>query len=341
MATHEREQTTRNVCGVWPPLRRRYPLRHLGTQTLQAEAFAYTFDHDHEELEGDWAELRYKALPPEISRTGQSCTNGARLHRTFASDFLWSPHLCTNAILLEHFVDTHREGRLVEGTNRQIDQVATAIRGTFPERLRVLWITLQSEIRRFRTRRALYDLSLTDLVDTQGTGVITDEEDASTSQSKGGLDLTARIGTLVFFRLLGSLRRSRNKRGILKLIRQVPSMIDGTPVLALLPQLDKSGCMETELPMEGSRPLAGLAAGLHPGGVVEAILAAAEELMFGGHQLSGEEQGEILATMVGLAIKRGSLNISLQVLELLMFSDSSSDRPVVLHGVRSHLKVIF
>lgn len=339
MVKHEKKKTMRAACELCPPFHRIYSLRDLGTQTVQAEAFALTFEHDHE-LEGDWAELSpYEPLPSSFSHTRQSYTSSASSHRSFTSGVLWSPHLCTNASLLEHFRTTHREERLVKG-HGQIGQGSPAIRGTFPERLRVLWITLESEIRRVRKRRALYDLSLTDLVDTHGTGANVDQDDVSKNQSKGGLDLTAQIGTLVFFRLLESLRCGRNKRGILKLIRQIPCMIVDTPVLALLAQPDKSEHMEKGLPMENSRPFAGPAAGLHPGGVVEAILSAAEELMFDGHKLSGEEQGDLLAAMVGLAIKRGSINISLQVLQLLMFGDSSSDRPVVLHGVGFYLKVI-
>lgn len=154
--------------------------------------------------------------------------------------------------------------------------------------------------------------------------------------------LGARIGILLFFRLLGSLRRNKNTAGILKLIRQVPAMISNTPLLFLSPQHPQLS-RENQPPAEGTphSDLGGVATAARgpPDGVVEAITSAAEELLLGDeHELSDEQQGDVLAALVGLAVKRGSLSLCLRVVKLLLCS-SPADRPLLIHGVGHRLKV--
>lgn len=330
MQRHE-FKTTEGVFGAYPRLRRMYPQRQLNTQTIEAQAFAHTeYRRDNERFELD--------VEAELSCTGHSSASCGKTPRSLMDYCLRSPRLCTNGNVLQQFGSARREVELKKQAGaRQAGRVVLALRGTFPERLGVLWTILQSELRHARVKRALYDLSLPDLADTHEIRVIDDRQYGDAS--RGGPDLAARIGTLVFFRLLQSLQRSRNKRGILKLIRQVPSMVIDAPVLALFSQPDKWAPPEAERPTDGSkRPLAGLTAGLRPEGVVAAVLSAAEELMLEGHQLTSEEQGEVLSAMVGLTIKRGSLRSSLRVLRLLLFG-SSLDKPVVLQGIGPYLKV--
>lgn len=325
-------QAMDGVCGAYPRLRRMYPQRQLETQTIEARAFAHAeYRGDHERFE--------PSVEAGLSCSEHSSACGGKTPRILMDYCLRNPRLCTNGNVLQQFGSVRREVEFNKHAGaRQTGRVALALRGTFPERLGALWTILQSELRHVRVRRALYDLSLPDLGDMHDIRVSDDRQ--YRDASGGGPDLATRIGTLVFFRLLQSLQRSRNKRGILKLIRQVPSMINDTPVLALFSQPDKCAPPEAEVPTDGSkRPLAGLAAGLRPEGVVEAVLSAAEELMLGEQELTSEEQGEVLAAMVGLVIKRGSLRSSLRVLRLLLFGSSSLDRPVALQGVGPYLKV--
>lgn len=211
------------------------------------------------------------------------------------------------------------------------------IQGTFPGRLRDLLVVLQSEFKELRATRTLCTISPIDLV-----GVCSarskEEDDLSTKKIEGP-DLGARIGILVFFRLLGSLQRHKNTRGILKLIRQVPSMIANTPVLALSPQSPMRMPSRQERPKNSSTTaLADLTARASLGGVVESIMSAAEGLLASEHKLSGKEQGEVLGALVGLAIKRGSLTHCLQVLKLLCCL-ASTDGRLPVPGVGYHLKV--
>lgn len=330
------------VSGVDPPRRHIHSRRHLGTHTIEVKASASTFDQHHNaEFDGDMTEAPRIWLLPEAQRAVYSGgKNGTGSGTTFPPCFPWRSQLCSNASLVEHFGTARRERCGLHAYGDRPNQVAVAATlGTFSERLQILWTTLLSDFKRMRERWVFYDLSPTDLVDTT-CACLHGEDDVLTSWSEGP-DLTLRIGILVFFRLLGSLRRSKNTRGILKLIRQVPAMIAGTPALSLLPQPARLERPHGQMPTtEGPGvPPADLTSAVHPQGVVKAVVSAAEGLLSDGHQLTSDEQGEVLAAMVGLAIKQGSLDTCLQVLKLLLFSRSSMDGAFLLPGVGCHLEV--
>lgn len=211
------------------------------------------------------------------------------------------------------------------------------IQGTFPGRLRDLLVLLQSEFKELRATRALCNILPIDLVGM--CSARSKEEDELSTRKIEGPDLGARIGILVFFRLLGSLQRHKNTRGILKLIRKVPSMIANTPVLALSPQSPMRVPSQQEQTKNGlTTVLTDVTARASLGGVVEAIMSAAEGLLASEHELSGKEQGEVLGALVGLAIKRGSLTHCLQVVKLLCCL-ASMDNRLPVPGVGHHLKV--
>lgn len=209
--------------------------------------------------------------------------------------------------------------------------------GTFVERLRDLSAILFSDFKYLRENRALCDILATDLVDAphcspSGTSM-------PTKSKVDGQDLSARIGILVFYRLLGSLQRSKNTRGILKLLKQVPSIIANMPVLSLSPRFPTRECPGEQSPTDCTpTALAGLTAEISTGGVVEAIMSAAEELICGEHELSGKQQGDVLGALVGLAIKQGSLVHCLRVVRLL-FCTAVADNACPIPGVGHHLKV--
>lgn len=150
-------------------------------------------------------------------------------------------------------------------------------------------------------------------------------------------NLPASIGVLVFFRLLKSLEERRNTQGILKLIRQIPTMINNTPELYLSP-LPRAGEYpgEKSQAIDTAKALAGLTNGASPGGVVDAIMSAAEGLLYG--DLSSQQQGDILEAVVGLAIKRGSLAHCLRIIKFLSCSPAA-DEGLPIPGVGNHLKV--
>lgn len=211
------------------------------------------------------------------------------------------------------------------------------VRGTFPQRLRDLSTILHLNFTYFKSHRTLYDFLPSDLVDTSASW----STELETSKCNiWGPDLSASIGVFVFFRLLGSLQRKKNVHGILKLIKQVPSMIADTSVLSLKPRFPTR-----EYPPELSSTaglataLGGLTAEASMGGVVEAIISAAEELL-SKHKLCTEQQGEILETLIGLSVKRGSLANCLRVVKLLVFS-AINGGIAPIPGVGHHLKVYF
>lgn len=201
-------------------------------------------------------------------------------------------------------------------------------------------VVLLSDVRRLGADQAPYDLLPLDFMDTSSDRSI--ELDTLLASRVDGLDLGARIGVLVFFRLLKSLEQRRNTRGILKLIRQVPSMITNTPVLFLSPHVAAGKYPGGQTQVETTTTaLAGLTTGacLGPGGVVDAIMSAAEGLLCGEHELSNQQQADVLEATVGLAVKRGSPAHCLRVIKLLLCS-AAGDRGLSIPGVGHHLKVL-
>lgn len=204
-------------------------------------------------------------------------------------------------------------------------------------RLQGFSFVLLSDVRCLKANQApLYDLLPLDLMGTF-SGRST-ELDTLLANKVDGLDLGARIGVLVFFRLLKSLEQRRNTKGILKLIRQVPALITNTP-LSLSPHVAASKYPGEQTRMETTTTaLAGLTAGACPGGVVDAIMSAAEGLLCGEHELSNQQQADVLEATVGLAVKRGSPAHCLRVIKLL-FCSSAGDKGLPIPGVGHHLKV--
>lgn len=189
-----------------------------------------------------------------------------------------------------------------------------------------------SDARRLRAHQA--PLCGTLLVDSmRGSSAQSTELDTPLADKAARPNLPASIGVVVFFRLLKSLQQRRNTAGILKLIRQIPSMINNTPALSLSPHLPAE-----ELQVATPTAFAGLATGACPGRVVDAIVSAAEELLCGEDDLSSQQQGYILEAMVGLAVKRGSLTHCLRVVKLL-FCSPAAEKGSLIPGVGIHLKV--
>lgn len=272
----------------------------------------------------------------------------------------WGPHGRSNNVLVlchpgapcvGHGLVVSSCSKLASHDSELDEEVAASVLGTFPEHMRIFLTTLQSEFKLFRERRGLCYILPSDLVGASCESH-SGSNDNNTSNmlafkttGEGTNDLTARVGIVVFFRLLGSLQRSRNTRGILKLIRQVPAMIANTPPLALWRGLDAPKLHTQFLPTDGltsTTRLGDLTIESNPGGVVESIMSAAEELVSGGHSITVDEQGEVLAVLVGLTIKHGSLEKSLRVLELLLFSTcigSQEGGQITLPGVEHYLKV--
>lgn len=200
----------------------------------------------------------------------------------------------------------------------------------------MLWMLLDA--RRLREHRApLCDTLLVDFM-AAFSGQST-ELDTLLGDKVTGRDLPASIGVVVFFRLLNSLQQRKNTAGILKLIRQVPSMINNTPALSLSPHLPAGGYPGESQKATTPTAFAGLAKGACPGRVVDAIISAAEGLLCGENDLSSQQQGFVLEAMVGLAIKRGSLTHCLRVVKLL-FCSAAADKGSPIPGVRIHLKVL-
>lgn len=197
---------------------------------------------------------------------------------------------------------------------------------------------LLSGMRKMRADQApLYDILPLDLIDkfsdrsTELNTLLTGKCD--------GLDLGARIGVVVFFRLLKSLELRKNTQGILKLIRQVPSMITNTPVLSLSPHVPAGNYSGEHPRMETTTTAStALTTGAYPG-VVDAIMSAAEKLLCGEHdELSNQQQGDVLEAMVGLAVKQGSPAHCLRVIKLLFCPAADTGLPIP--GVGHHLKVL-
>lgn len=194
-------------------------------------------------------------------------------------------------------------------------------------------LSILSDARRLRAHRApLCDTLPVDFMDTSNGQSI--EPDTLLTDKVMTPNLPASIGVVVFFRLLKSLEQRRNTPGILKLIRQVPSVINNTPALSLFPTGDYPG-----EPRQVTTPaFAGLANGTCPGRVVDAVIAAAERLLCAEHILSSQQQGYILEAMVGLAVKRGSLTHCLRVIKLL-FCSAVANKGSPIPGVGIHLEV--
>lgn len=152
-----------------------------------------------------------------------------------------------------------------------------------------------------------------------------------------GPNLSARIGKELFFRLLRSLKQQGNTRGILKLMRQVPSIINETPALSLSPLSPTGKRSGPQPPIEPTATvLAGLTTGASLGGVVDAMMSSAEGLL--SDELSSTQQGDVLAAAIGLAVKQGSLAHCLGVVRLL-FSSTATDNGLPSSAVGHHLKV--
>lgn len=188
-----------------------------------------------------------------------------------------------------------------------------------------------SGTRRLRADRAsLWDLLPFDFMDAP------DDRLSLVPTATNTANLPSTIGVLVFFRLLQSLEERRNTPGILKLIKQIPTMINNTPELYLSP-LARAGEYPEEQPQAGLTHGASPGGdGASPGGVVDAIMSTAEGLLYG--ELSCQQQGDVLEAVVGLAIKRGSLAHCLRVIKFLLCSPAA-DTGLPIPGVGVHLKV--
>lgn len=196
-----------------------------------------------------------------------------------------------------------------------------------------------SHARRLRAQQApLCDTLLVDVMDASSDRSST-ELDTLLVDKVAAPNLPASIGVVVFFRLLKSLEQRKNTPGLLKLIRQVPSMINNTPALSLSQHMP-AGDYLRELRKKATPNIAfaGLANGACPGRVVDAIISAAERLLCGKDVLSSHQQGYLLEAVVGLAVKRGSLTLCLRVIKLL-FCSAAADMESSVPGVGIHLKV--
>lgn len=198
-------------------------------------------------------------------------------------------------------------------------------------------LSMLSDARRLRAHQA----PLCDIlpVDFMGTSSGQSIELNTLLADKDSPNLPASIGVVVFFRLLKSLEQRRNTPGILKLISQVPSMINNTPALSLSPHQPAGDCPGEPRKVASPNAFAGVVNGACPGRVVDAIISAAEGLLCGEHDLSNQQQGYILEAMVGLAIKRGSLTHCLRVVNLL-FCSAATTKGSPIPGVRIYLKVL-
>ena len=224
---------------------------------------------------------------------------------------------------------------------------------TFPERLQDLSIVLLSKFKYLGEDQdqSLCGILPADLVDAFDGRPASLNALLLTGEGEKKQDLGDRIGILLFFRLLGSLRRNKNTAGMLKLIRQVPSMLSNTQMLSLSPhRLSPQNPSSNQLPaVEGAHSgvgglgvaaaAAAAAGGGIPDGVVEAITSTAEELLSGEHDLSDKQQGDVLGSLVGLAVKRGSLAHCLRVVKLLLCSKPVADKACPIQGVGHQLKV--
>lgn len=208
-------------------------------------------------------------------------------------------------------------------------------RRTFPERLQDLYTLLRSDVKKVTALRALCDVLPDDLVNMSTR----QSEEGSLSKKGVGEDLTGRIGILIFFRLLESLQIGKNTTGIFNLVRQVPSMLSNIPVLNLRPPcaLKRGYTNAKSYARNRTTSFAGLAAEACPGDVTEAIMSAAENLLNDEHELSNKQQGDVLQTLVGLAVKRGSLAHCLRVVKCLICSAADGGHPIP--GVGCYIKV--
>lgn len=199
-------------------------------------------------------------------------------------------------------------------------------------------LSMLSGARRLRAHQApLCDTLAVDYMDASSGQPI--ELDALLADKAAAPNLPACIGVIVFFRLLKSLEQRRNTAGILKLIRQVPSMMNDTPALSLSPHVPAGDYPGDPQRVTTPTAFAGLANGACSGRVVDAIMSAAEGLLCGEDDLSSQQQGYILEAAVGLAVKRGSLTHCLRVVKLL-FCSAEADRLSPIPGVGVHLKVL-
>lgn len=206
------------------------------------------------------------------------------------------------------------------------------------ERLPFVWAALGREYKHTRARCLFCEIRPADLRDVSPTH----GNPASTTELRGFVDPVARIGIVAFFRLLESLKRSQNTRGLLKLMRRVPGIIASLPPLALRRNPSNSW-PETEQSFGSMRPedLGTKAVETQAlGDVLESIISVAEDLVvLDRDRLASEEQAEVMATFLGLAVKRGSLKDLLQVVRLLLCSTSSTSHSAPLPGVACYLKV--
>lgn len=212
---------------------------------------------------------------------------------------------------------------------------------TFPERLRESFVALHYDFKLLPSNQALCDLLPADLAETSSQQPDNRANLFSSEMNGSGL-LSAQIGIHVFYRLLESLHRNNNARAILNLVRKIPSLIANTPALFLSPHSSSIQAHPQEqetckvYPTTLVEPLAGACLP----GVVGAIMAAAENLLYGKceYELSNKEQADVHVALVGLAVKRGSLLHCLRVIKLL-FCHAVDDEGAALPGVGQYLKV--
>lgn len=332
------------------PLYRRVLGQRLKTSTLEADAFASCSDVlEHTDIsigETTSCESRRAFCGTESYHGSNACQRCGKLalpHPTLARVCWDIDHAQGAGRVLE--VDGHSSSSFCSPCHNAPTYCVHLAR-TFPERLQDLSLVLLSKFKFLGDQdQPLSDILPADLVEAFDGRPACSDALLSTGEGDQKQDLGARIGILLFFRLLGSLRRNKNTAGILKLIRQVPSMISNTPMLYLSPhRLSPQNPTNNQLSVEeGRRNVGGFgiaaAGGGIPDGVVEAITSAAEELLSGEHDLSDKQQGDVLGSLVGLAVKQGSLAHCLRVVKLLLCSTPAADNTCPIQGVGHQLKV--
>lgn len=236
---------------------------------------------------------------------------------------------------------THNASHYQRCWNTQDQPRPAVLNRTFPDRLRESFVALHSDFKLLSSNQALCDLLFADLAEPSSHQQPDNSANLLSCEINGSGLLSAQIGIRVFCRLLESLQRNNNARGILNLVRKIPSLIANTPALFLSPHSSSKHMHPQDQtckvnPTALVNPLAGAC----PSGVVGAIMAAAESLIYGmyGYELSNKEQADVLAALVGLAVKRGSLLHCLRVIKLL-FCYAADDEPAALQGVGHYLKV--
>lgn len=293
-----------------------FPWRRQTTGTIETDAYASCSDDALEHQVDEPCGLR---MPP----------------RGKQSDGIRTCFLCGGLTLARSALHYQR------CWNTQDQPRPAFLNKTFPERLRESFVALHSDFKLLPSNQALCDLLPADLVEPSSQQPDNNTNLWLPSEINGSGVLSAQIGIHIFCRLLESLQHNNNARGILNLVRKIPALIANTPALFLSPHSSSIQAHSQEQtckvnPTTLVEPLAGAC----PSGVVGAIMTAAENLIYGkyGYVLSNKEQADVLAVLVGLAVKRGSLLHCLRVIKLL-FCHAVDDEPAALRGVGHYLKV--